>query len=740
MDGEIIREEVVEEIREANKGGGGEDEKIKNGRVGSRNFSLKKLLRFNSFDVEAGIVERLQSHNNSPVDWLSLLKLAFQSIGVVYGDLGTSPLYTLPGIFQSGIKHRDDLLGAYSLIFYALTLITLIKYAFIVLSANDNGEGGTFALYSLICRHAKVSLIPTQQVEDNELSNYRLEAPNRRLSRASKVKSMIEKSHFAKMCLLLMTMLGTSMIIGDGILTPCISVLSSVQGIRVVKSSLTDTTVMWISAAILFVLFQFQRFGTQKVGYSFAPILTTWFMFIAGIGVYNFFKYDPSIIKAINPMYIVYYFKRSKKEAWLSLGGVILCLTGSEALFADLGHFSVHSIQISTCLVVYPSVLLAYTGQVSYLREHMNDVSEAFYKSVPVLASIIASQALISASYSIVQQSLALGCFPRVKVMHTSTKYKGQVYIPDINYLLMIACIGVTLGFKDTTKIGNAYGLAVVFVMTLTSALLVLLMVMIWKTHILFIIIYVATIYLFELLILSAVLFKFVDGGYLPLAFSGILMGVMYTWNYVYRKKYFYELENKVTVEKLEQIASDPSIKRIPGVGVFYSTLVHGISPIFTHYVENVPALHTVLVFTSIKSVPISEIPIEERFLFRRISRNDLCIFQCVVRYGYKDARRGWDSFGEMLVERLKQFVREEEKEKEMKEKELQVIEDEFKNDGVTCLIGESEAVPLKGSSLAKTWIINYFYHFLRKVTRRQEEMDGIPYKRLLKVGMTYEL
>ncbi|KAK9099470.1 hypothetical protein Syun_026515 [Stephania yunnanensis] len=213
-------------------------------------------------------------------------------------------------------------------------------------------------------------------------------------------------------------------------------------------------------------------------------------------------------------------------------------------------------------------------------------------------------------------------------------------------------------------------------------------------------------------------------------------MGVMYTWNYVYRKKYFYELENKVTVEKLEQIASDPSIKRIPGVGVFYSTLVHGISPIFTHYVENVPALHSVLVFTSIKSVPISEIPIEERFLFRRISRNDLCIFQCVVRYGYKDARRGWDSFGEMLVERLKQFVREEEKEKEMKEmkeKELQVIEDEFENGGVTCLIGESEAVPLKGSSLAKTWIINYFYHFLRKVTRRQEEMDGIPYKRLLK-------
>ncbi|KAK9131345.1 hypothetical protein Sjap_011832 [Stephania japonica] len=714
-------------------------------------WSLESFLSkgsFDSFDVEGGI-ETPQFHITSPADWLSLLKLAFQSIGVVYGDLGTSPLYTLPGIFPSGIKHRDDLLGAYSLIFYALTLITLIKYAFIVLSANDNGEGGTFALYSLICRHAKVSLIPTQQVEDNELSNYQLEAPNRRLSRALKVKSMIEKSHFAKMCLLLMTMLGTSMIIGDGILTPCISVLSSVQGIRVVKSSLTDTTVMWISAAILFVLFQFQRFGTQKVGYSFAPILTTWFMFIAGIGLYNFFKYDPSIIKAINPMYIVYYFKRSKKEAWLSLGGVILCLTGSEALFADLGHFSVRSIQMSTCLVVYPSVLLAYTGQVSYLREHMNDVSQSFYKSVPgtlfypmfvlaVLASIIASQALISASYSIVQQSLALGCFPRVKVMHTSTKYKGQVYIPDINYLLMLACIGVTLGFKDTTKIGNAYGLAVVFVMTLTSALLVLLMVMLWKTHFSLIIIYVATIYLFELLILSSVLFKFLDGGYLPLAFSAFLMGVMYTWNYVYRKKYFYELENKVTVDKLEQIASDPSIKRIPGVGVFYSTLVHGISPIFTHYVENVPALHSVIVFTSIKYVPMSEIPIEERFLFQRILRNDLSIFQCVVRYGYKDARKGWDSFGEMLVERLKQFIREE-NEKE-NENEVQLIEDEFKNGGVTCLIGESEAVPLKGSSLTKRWIINYFYLFLRKVTRRQEEMDGIPYKRMLKVGMTYEL
>ncbi|KAF9605755.1 hypothetical protein IFM89_018151, partial [Coptis chinensis] len=660
-----------------------------------------------------------QTSSHQVIDWSSLLKLAFQSIGVVYGDLGTSILYTLPGIFPHGVEHHDDILGVLSLILWALTLITLIKYVFIVLAANDNGDGGTFALYSLICRYAKVSLLPNQQVEDKDVSNYQLEIPNHRLNWASKVKSVLEKIQIAKYLLLFTTMVGTSMIIGDGILTPCISVLSSVSGIREAASSLTGNTVMWISVAILFLLFQVQRFGTDKVGYSFAPILTIWFVFIGIIGFYKFLKYDPGVIKAINSMYIVCYFIRTKKDAWISLG-VVLCLTGSEALFADLGHFNVHSIQLSTCCLVFPSIVLVYVGQASYLRKHNLDAGAAFYKSIPgplywpmfvvaVLATIIASQSLISASFSIVQQSLALGCFPRVKVVHTSSEYKAQVYIPDINYVLMLACIGVTLGFKTTLKIGNAYGIAVVFVMTLTSALLVLVMVMIWKANIFLIITCVLTIYLFELLLLSSILYKFVEGGYLPLVFSVILTGVMYTWNYVYRNKYMYEQHNKVPIGKLRDIACDPSIQCLPSVALLYSELVHGISPIFTHYVANVLALHTVLVFVSIKSLPISKVPEEERFLFKRIGQRDIPIFRCVVRYGYTDAQNMHDFFESLLLEKLKEFINEDvirlylpkskgdteslpvmpQINKEEAERVVQLVDNECQNGGVVYLIGE---------------------------------------------------
>ncbi|OVA04325.1 potassium transporter [Macleaya cordata] len=718
------------------------------------------------------------------IDWGTILKLAFQSIGVVYGDIGTSPLYVLPGIFPNGIKHNDDLLGVLSLIIYTLTLITLIKYVFIVLSANDNGDGGTFALYSLICRYAKVGFIPNHQAEDKDVSNYRLDAPNRRLSRASAVKSMLENSRFAKYLLLLITMLGTSMVIGDGILTPCISVLSAVGGIREAAKNLNDDKVMWISVVILFLLFQVQRFGTDKVGYSFAPILTIWFIFIGSIGIFNFVKHDPTVIKALNPMYIVHYFMRNKKDAWISLGGVVLCLTGSEALFADLGHFNVRSIQISTCTIVFPSIILAYTGQAAYLRKHNLDATDAFYKSVPVpvywpmfvvavLAAIIASQSLISATFSIVQQSLALGCFPKVKVVHTSSTYKGQVYIPEINFLLMFACIGVTLGFKNTLTIGNAYGLAVVFVMSLTSSLLVLVMIMIWKTNFFLIITYVLTIMLLELLYLSSVLYKFVDGGYLPLIFAAFMMSVMYTWNYVYRKKYLYDLENKVTIQKLKEIASDPEIRRLPGLAVFYSELVQGISPIFTHYIANVPALHSILLFVSIKFLPISKVPPEERFLFRRVQPHELAIFRCVVRYGYTEERMDGEHFEEMLVGRLKEFIIEEcnnfgteqierpgeivlqanasdcDEDDEVVlprindeevARELLLVDNECKDSGVTYFLGQNEVVASKESNSVKRIMINYAYNLLKRLLRQQEEVFAIPRKRLLKVGMTYEL
>ncbi|XP_050216234.1 potassium transporter 5-like [Mercurialis annua] len=722
-----------------------EEEEQRSPQAAESDGDYPKLVKTKDFfDVEANAS---RTHNRKDADWGTILKLAFQCIGVVYGDLGTSPLYVLPSIFPNGIKEKNDVLGVLSLIIYSLIIITLIKYVFIVLAANDNGDGGTFALYSLICRHSKASLIPNQQAEDRKVSTYKLDMPNRRVKLASAVKSKLESNHAIKYFMLFMTMLGVSMVLGDGILTPCISVLSAVGGIKEAVPTLSQDVIMWVSVVILVFLFQLQRFGTDKVGYTFAPIIMLWFFSIATIGLYNFIKYDPSVIKAVNPYYIIQYFQRNGKDAWISLGGVVLCLTGSEALFADLGHFNVRSVRLSSCTILIPSVLLAYVGQCSYLQENAADITDSFFKSIPkalfwpqfivaVLAAIIASQSLISASFSIIQQSVALGCFPRIKVVHTSADFEGQVYIPEINTFLMIACVAVTLGFKNTIQIGNAYGIAVTFVFVITSALLVLIMIMIWKINIIYVVIYILTIGLSELIYLSATLYKFVDGGYLPLLLAFVIVTIMFIWSYGYRKKYLYELENKISVERLTDIVSGKRINRIQGLGLFYSQLVQGVSPVFTHYISSIPALHSVLVFVSIKSLPISKVPAEERFLFQRVKPGEL-IFRCIVRYGYTDSFKKQGSFEQDLANQLKEFIRDEQGDNV--DNEIESV-DKALNDGIVYLMGEAEVMAANGSSWIKKFTVDYLYNWLSRCVRQPDEIFLIPRKHLLKVGMTYDV
>jgi KUP system potassium uptake protein len=309
----------------------------------------------------------------------------------------------------------------------------------------------------------------------------------------------------------------------------------------------------------------------------------------------------------------------------------------------------------------------------------------------------------------------------------------------------------------------------VVFVMTLTSAFLVLIMIMIWKSHILLIVSYVLVIGTVELLYLSSVLYKFDQGGYLPLAFAAVLMSIMYIWNDVHRRKYFYELDNKVSLEKLKEIAAETKFCRLPGLALFYSELVQGIPPIFKHYVANVPAMHSTLVFVSIKSLPISKVPVEERFLFRRVEPKDQNVFRCVVRYGYTDRPQEQEPLDQMLFERLKEFIIDdfwftqsklnnvendgeldagstlvnEDQEIKVDEKEVErEIEalDEAWRAGVVHLIGENEVVAGKGAGIGKRFLINYAYNFLRKNLRQTENVFDIPRKRMLKVGMIYEL
>lgn len=314
-----------------------------------------------------------------------------------------------------------------------------------------------------------------------------------------------------------------------------------------------------------------------------------------------------------------------------------------------------------------------------------------------------------------------------------------------------------------------------VFVMTLTSSFLVLIMIMIWKTHILLIISYVLVIGTVELVYLSSVLYKFDQGGYLPLAFAAVLMAIMYVWNDVYRRKYYYELDHKISPDKLKEVITGKNFCQIPGLAMFYSELVQGIPPIFKHYVANVPALHSVLVFVSIKSLPIGKVPVEERFLIRRVEPKELNVFRCVVRYGYMDARNEQEPFEILLIERLKEFIADdfwfsqkmlnndgnngdhgalddgendenkdvnqvdEEKRREALEKEIEAVEKACRA-GVVHLIGENEVVADKAAGIGKRILIDYVYNFLRRNLTQSEKVFDIPHKRMLKVGMTYEI
>ncbi|KAG6556338.1 hypothetical protein Mapa_002281 [Marchantia paleacea] len=615
---------------------------------------------------------RIMNDGKKVVPVAALLRLAFQSLGIVYGDLGTSPLYVYRSTFPNGLRedHEHEVLGALSLIIFTLTLIPLIKYMFIVLRADDNGEGGTFALYSLLCRYCNISSLPSRHPTDEELTTY-IKTPPLPNSRAESMKTRLEKSSFLQFLLLMLVLLSTCMVIGDGILTPAISVLSAVDGIKVASSKLNQTVVVLISVAILVLLFSMQRFGTGQIGFLFAPIVMIWFLANGSIGIYNIYQHHHSVFQAFSPHYAIRYLVKNKKEGWSSLGGIVLCITGTEALYADLGHFSAQSIQIAFSVLVFPCLLLSYLGQAAYLMHHPEDVKDTFYKSLPhplywpmfVLATIsasIASQAIISATFSIVKQSMALGCFPRVKIVHTSNKLMGQVYIPEINWIVMILCLIITAGFKDTEQIGNAYGIAVVGVMLSTTVLMFLVMIMVWHKNLWVAVVFLGIFGTVEAVYYSAVLFKVQQGGWVPLAIAATMLIVMYVWHYGTIKRYEFEIQNKVSVGWVLGLGTGLGLVRVPGIGLVYTDLAHGVPPIFSHFITNLPAIHSTLVFVCIKYLPVNTVPNEERFHIKRIGPTSFSMFRCAARYGYKDLHKKDDKFEETLIEKLTHYIKYE--------------------------------------------------------------------------------
>ncbi|PAN30676.1 hypothetical protein PAHAL_5G340700 [Panicum hallii] len=613
-------------------------------------------------------------YNPPPLHWTSLLVLAYQSCGVVYGDLSTSPLYVYKGTF-SGSLHRflgeeAVVFGVFSVVFWTVTLIPLLKYVFIVLSADDNGEGGTFALYSLLVRHAKFSLMPNQQAADEELSAYYrpgYSTEDTPMLRA--LRNFLEKHRKSRTCLLVMVLFGASLVIGDGVLTPAMSVLSSFSGLQVHSSALTHGEVLLLSCIVLVCLFTLQHWGTRRVAFLFAPVVVLWLLLLGALGVYNIVVWNPRILRALSPYYVVSFFQRTGKEGWISLGGVLLSMTGTEAMYADLGHFTAASIRVAFVGLIYPCLVLQYMGQAAFLSKSPNcNIHFIFFESIPrpifwpvlviaTLAAIVGSQAVISATFSIVRQCTALGCFPRVKIVHTSNRIHGQIYSPEINWILMLVCLGVTVGFRDTTLIGHAYGMACAGVMVVTTLLMALVMVFVWQQGFLLATMFLLAFGSVECVYLSAALMKVPQGGWLPLALSLVIVAVMYVWHYGTRRRHMFDVQNKVSLKWLHALGPSLGIVRVPGIGLIYSELATGVPAIFSHFVTNLPAFHQVLVFVCVKAVPIPHVRCYERHLIGRIGPREFRMYRCVVRHGYKDVPGDDIDFENDLVVRIAEFV-----------------------------------------------------------------------------------
>ncbi|CAL5038008.1 unnamed protein product [Urochloa decumbens] len=754
--------------------------------------------------------------------WRSEMVLAYQSLGVVYGEVATSPLYVYRSAFAGGdIGHsegNEEIYGVLSLVFWTLTLVTLLKYVLIVLRADDGGEGGTFALYSLICRRVGAGLLPGAGADDDLKEQRDGAAAAAASPPASSVRSALQQRRELQWLLLLFALLGTSMVIGDGVLTPAVSVFSAVSGLKLSMVNEEHQYVLLpVTCVILVGLFALQHFGTHRVGFLFAPIVSLWLLCISVVGVYNIIYWNPHIYKALSPYYMYRFLQKTQVEGWMSLGGILLCVTGSEAMYADLGHFSQSSIRLAFTTVVYPSLILAYMGQAAYISRHHSFEKNhhiGFYVSVPekirwpvlgiaVLAAVVGSQAVITGTFSVIKQCCSLNCFPRVKIVHTSSTVHGQIYIPEINWILMVLCLAVTIGFRDTKHMANAQGLAVITVMIVTTCLMSLVIVLCWNKNVIFALAFLLFFGAIEAIYFSASLVKFHEGAWVPIILSMIFLMVMCVWHYGTAKKYEFDVDNKVSISWLLDLGPSLGIVRVRGIGLIHTEIMSGIPAIFSHFVTNLPAFHQVLVFLCIKTVSVPHIQPEERFLVGRIGLKQYRLYRVVVRYGYRDVQQDSLEFEKALVSSIAEFIRsgdsdqngylngsdspyerlsiiskglpfQEDSEPDgspesstLKETNPKLVSSksrrvrfvlpenaqinsevrselheltEAREAGMSFIMGRSYMKAKSGSSLIKRITINFIYEFLMRNSRSPAYAANVPHVSTLEVGMVCQV
>jgi KUP system potassium uptake protein len=538
----------------------------------------------------------------------ALPKLMVGAIGIVYGDIGTSPLYTMKESFLGPhplAVDRLHIFGVLSLIFWTLMMIVTLKYVGVAMRADNRGEGGSFALLSLIARtlEGKKKWTPT---------------------------------------LVMLGVLATCLFYGDAMITPAISVLSAVEGLEVVQSGLQPVVVP-ISIGILVALFLMQSRGTAKVGNLFGPVMLIYFAALAALGVANILLH-PEIVGILNPLWAVKFFTYNPRLAFLALGSVFLAVTGAEALYADMGHFGRKAINFSWLVLVYPCLVLNYMGQGALLLEHPQAATNPFFLLAPdslrlplvalaTLATIIASQAVISGAFSVTHQAIQLGFLPRLRTEHTSEKARGQIYIPAVNWGLLAMVVLLVLGFRESGKLASAYGIAVTGTMLITSVMLGVLMVYVWKWNRL--LAYAATglFLVVDGAYFASNITKIPDGGWFPLLVAAVSFTVLTTWakgRQLMRQRLS---ESALPLQVFIKSAA-ASVHRVRGTSVFLSTSADVVPAALLHNLKHNQVLHQRVLILNVKIEEVPHVPAEKRLEVHNAGEG---FFRVILHYGYME-------------------------------------------------------------------------------------------------------
>ncbi|PXV53682.1 KUP system potassium uptake protein [Dyella jiangningensis] len=529
---------------------------------------------------------------------------ALGALGIVYGDLGTSPLYTLQTVVQATGGHftTASALGILSLLVWTLIITISIKYCLFVMRADNHGEGGILALMSLVGAN--------------------------RFKGTAKI-------------LAVMGLLGAALLYGDGVITPAISVLSALEGVNVVTSSLKPF-VMPAAVAILIVFFAAQRFGTARIGAAFGPIMLLWFLVIAVLGLTGIVR-NPSVLTALDPRHAIGFLAHSGGNGMLVLGGVFLCITGGEALYADMGHFGPGPIRLSWYAIVLPSLLLSYAGQTALLIQKGTIEGNPFFQLCPTwgvyplvflatIATIIASQSIITGSFSMTRQAMQLGWLPGFHIRQTSDKVYGQIYVPVVNWMMMVATIGITIAFGSSDRLAGAYGTAVSTTMLLTTCLLFTAMRKTWRWPLAVSILIAGLFLIVDVGFFGANLLKIAEGGWLPLTFGALVFFLMLTWRSgidAVRESLAHASE---APEKFVADLAAGKVARVPGTAIFLTRTYQKIPPLLIDHVKHMGALHQSVIALTILFEESPRIDDEERCGVEKIADG---IWRVTMRFGF---------------------------------------------------------------------------------------------------------